>query len=250
MSVLKVFYRSSLLFTVLFTGCLLTVFVHNSQRPGKNLGSRITSWWHRRVAGALGIPVRVYGKPSSDTALYVANHISWFDIMAIGGSAPVRFLSKIEVKHMPVMGWLASRAGTLYIPRGGKKAAELAITTMTSALQQQHHVVLFAEGTTTAGEVKRFHSRLIQSAINADCSIQPVAIRYPSLNGEAAHPAAPFIGDMTMGQSLSRYLGANKLSVELHFLEPISVAGKTRDELAAYAEEKVRAIIERAPAEK
>lgn len=247
---LKVFYRSTLLITVFFTGCLLTVFVQNSHKPGKNFGSRITSWWHRRVANAFGIPIRVYGTPSTETTLYIANHISWFDIAAIGGSAPVRFLSKVEVKNMPVMGWLASRAGTLYIPRGGKSAAEKAISTMTDALLKQHHVVLFAEGTTTNGEVKRFHSRLVQSAINADCCIQPLAIRYPSMNGEKVHPSAPFVGDMTMAESFSRFLSASDLEVELHFLEPISVSGKNRGELASYAEEKVRAAIEHAQAAK
>lgn len=144
------------------------------------------------------------------------------------------------------MGWLASRAGTLYIPRGGRTAAEQAISTMADALQNQHHVVLFAEGTTTNGEVKRFHSRLIQSAIDAQCNIQPIAIRYPSVSGNRVHPSAPFIGDMTMGQSLSQYLAAKDMVTELHFLEPIQVTGRTRDELASYAENKVRAVIEHA----
>lgn len=241
---LRVLYRSTLLSTVFITGCLLTVFFQNSHKPGKNIGSNITSWWHRRVANALGIKIRIHGTPSNDVTLYIANHISWFDISAVGSIIPVRFLSKIEVKHMPVMGWLASRAGTLYIPRGGKTAAEEAINTMTEALLKNHHVVLFAEGTTTNGEVRRFHSRLVQCAIDAGCTIQPLAIRYPSDNGEAVHPSALFTGDTTLGQSLARFMTTKNMVAEIHFLEPVHAHGKSRDELASYAEEKVRAVIE------
>ena len=147
---------------------------------------------------------------------------------------------------MPIMGWLASRAGTLYISRGGKTASLQAIQTMTAALKQNQNVILFAEGKTTDGNMKRFHSRLIQSAIDAGCDIQPIAIRYPH-HKEPTHPAAPYFGDMAMIDSLSNILSAKTLRAELHFLDVISTTGKSRDELAREAEEKVRAVIENAP---
>jgi 1-acyl-sn-glycerol-3-phosphate acyltransferase len=244
MTALRIFYRSTFLCVVMVTGCLITIFFQKGAMPRQGLSSKITCWWHRRLANAFGIPVRVFGTPSDKATLFVANHISWFDISAIGSILPVRFLAKIEVKHMPVMGWLASRAGTLYIPRGGKTAADTANETMANALQQDHHVVLFAEGTTGDGNIKRFHSRLIQSAITAGSTLQPIAIRYPSNNQNNVHPAALFVGDTTMGQSVTKIMSTSDLVVEIHFLEPVEVTNKNRDELAAYAEDKVRSVIE------
>ena len=246
MPALRIFYRSTLLSVVLITGSLLTIFFQKGTMPRQGLSSKITCWWHRRLGNAFGIPVRVFGTPSDKATLFVANHISWFDINAIGGILPVRFLAKIEVKHMPVMGWLASRAGTLYIPRGGKAAADTANNTMANALLQDHHVVLFAEGTTGDGNIRRFHSRLIQSAITAGSVIQPIAVRYPCNNKNNTHPAALFVGDTTMGQSVKKIMSAPDLVVEIHFLEPVEVTNKNRNELAAYAEEKVRSVIENA----
>jgi 1-acyl-sn-glycerol-3-phosphate acyltransferase len=244
MSALRIIYRSTFLCLVLVTGCVLTAFFQKGTMPRQGLNSKFTCWWHRRLANAIGIPVRSFGTPSDKATLFVANHISWFDINAIGGILPVRFLSKLEVKHIPVVGWLASRAGTLYIPRGGRTAAEDANNIMADVLKQDHHVVLFAEGTTGDGNIKRFHSRLIQSAITAGCIVQPVAVRYPYNNENDVHPAALFVGDTTMGQSVSRIMSAPDLVAEIHFLEPIEVDNKNRDELAAYAEQQIRSVIE------
>ena len=239
----RIIYRSTFLFTVIITGCLLTVFFQKGHMPRQSLAAKITCWWHQKIAQSLGIPIQAFGTPNKRPTLFIANHISWFDIHAIGGLLAVRFLSKAEVKKMPIMGWLASRAGTLYISRGGKTASLQAIQTMADALTQDQNVILFAEGTTTNGNIKRFHSRLIQSAIDAGCDIQPIAIRYPH-HEELAHPAAQFIGDTSLGKSISNILQAKTLSTEVHFLDVIPTGEKSRDELAREAEQKVRAVIE------
>ncbi|MCW8922936.1 MAG: 1-acyl-sn-glycerol-3-phosphate acyltransferase [Gammaproteobacteria bacterium] len=240
----RIIYRSTFLFTVIIAGCLFTPFFQKGHMPRQSLSAKITCWWHKKMGQALGIPVQVFGSPDNRPTLFIANHISWFDIHAIGGILAVRFLSKAEVAKMPIMGWLASRAGTLYISRGGKTASQQAIQTMVDALKQDQNVILFAEGTTTDGNIKHFHSRLIQSAIDAGCNIQPIAIRYPH-HKQLAHPAAHFIGDMSLGESLANILRAKTLSAEIHFLDVISTGDKSRGELAREAEGMVRGVVEK-----
>ena len=247
MSILKVsrvIYRSTFLCSVIIAGCVFTPFLQKGHMPRKSLSAKVTCLWHKKMAQALGIPIQIFGSPDNRPTLFIANHISWFDIHAIGSTLAVRFLSKVEVGKMPIMGWLASRAGTLYISRGGKTASQQAIQTMVDALQQDQNVILFAEGTTTDGNIKRFHSRLIQSAIDAGCNIQPIAIRYPH-HEQLAHPAAHFIGDMSLGESLANILRAKTLSAEIHFLDVISTDERSRDELAREAEGVVRGVVEK-----
>ena len=86
---------------------------------------------------------------------------------------------------------------------------------------------------------------MIQSAIDAVFHIHPIAILYPHYK-ERTHLAAPYFGDMAMINSLSNILSAKTLRAEVHFLDVISTTGKSRDELAREAEEKVRAVIENA----
>ncbi len=251
MNWLRSVYRGVLVCAALFAGILTMIFFPlrtngNHANAGLGLSGQCTRLWHRAMTRAFGVPVRVYGEPATRTTLFVANHISWFDISALGSVLPVRFLSKDEVRTIPVIGWLANRAGTLYIPRGGRHASKRATRTMIGALQQNHHVALFPEGTTGSGKIKRFHSRLLQSAIEADCLMQPVAIHYPSCNGEIMHPDALFIGDTSMAESVKKFLRSKALKVEIHFLPAINTTGKSRDELASYAENEIRKVIERA----
>ena len=239
----RIIYRSTFLFTVIITGCLLTVFFQKGHMPRRSLNAKITSWWHKRVLNALGIKLSIHGTPVNDTTLFVANHLSWLDIHLIGSHLPVRFLSKAEVEQWPVLGWLASKAGTLYIPRGNKAASKKANNIMQQTLQDEQHVVLFPEATTSDGNIKRFHSRLMQSAIDAECLVQPVAIRYPDEKGNM-HEAALFIDDMSFMQSIKNIISTKGVVAELFFLEPVDSRNKTRDELARYAEERVKGLFD------
>jgi len=244
MSKIRIGYRLVLLSLVISTGSILTVLFQRGTLPPKGIQSYITRWWHRSVAKSLGIPVRVYGTPRKEATLFISNHVSTFDIAALGSVLPVRFLSKIEVKNWPLMGWLATRAGTLYIERGGREAAIKTNKLMAEALSLKHNVVLFAEGTTTDGNVKKFHSRLMQSAVDSGAYIQPVAIRYPDPGGSLVHPAALHIDDMSFSDSTRRMLSAPQLEVEIYFGEAVSAENRSRDELARHAEAEVRRLLD------
>jgi len=150
------------------------------------------------------------------------NHISWFDIPVLASQQPLPFLSKAEVKTWPLIGWLADRAGTLFIQRGRHGAAQKSLEEITNCLRTGGSVVIFPEGTTTDGRnVKKFHGRLLQAAIDAQVKIQPIALRYPHKQG--VNPGVPFIGEMTFMDSLLGMTRANPLDVELHFLPPIDI---------------------------
>lgn len=239
MSLPRMIYRSGLLLIVISTGCLLTVLFQRNTMSRQGIASRITCWWHRRIIKTFNIKLKVHGQATGDATLFVANHLSWLDIHVIGSQLPVRFLSKAEVQNWPVFGWLASKAGTLYIPRGGKNAAAKANQIMQQALSKKQHVMLFPESTTSNGEIKRFHSRLMQSAIDAQCLLQPVAIHYPDPD-RRVHNAVLYIDDTTFMQSVKNVLAAKNIVAELHFLEPINAGNKSRDELARHAEQQVR----------
>ncbi len=156
-------------------------------------------------------------------------------------------MSKHEVKSIPVIGWLATRAGTLYIKRGCKDSASDASSEITATLNQQHNSIVFAEGTTTDGHIKKFHSRMIQSAIDAPAMVQPVAIFYPVRNPESnkieINPVTLFLAGTSAGESFDLIARAPSIDVEVHFLQPIHSKNKTRDEIAQHAFDEVVATI-------
>ena len=135
----------------------------------------------------------------------MANHVSWLDIAAIHAVAPqARFVSKADVLAWPLLGWLISGAGTLFIERERKRDALRVVHQVAEALQAGDTVAVFPEGTTGDGAtLLPFHANLLQAAIATGTPVQCVALRY----SDPAHrfsPAVQFLGETTLLQSVWR----------------------------------------------
>jgi hypothetical protein len=71
-------------------------------------------------------------------------------------------------KHWPLIGTLATGAGTLYIERESRRDAMRVVHHMAEALQAGDILAVFPEGTTSDGiSLLPFHANLIQAAISA-----------------------------------------------------------------------------------
>jgi len=243
MSALRKLYRTILLGLLLTIGIILTVIFLRNSVPARGLSSTIITTWLGLATRIFGIKIKTYGTALTEQTLFVANHLSWLDTLILGSLVPVHFLSKHEVKDMPVLGWLATRGGTLYIHRGKRESASEASSEITAVLNQNHNSLIFAEGTTSDGHIKKFHSRMMQSAIDAHAMVQPVAIFFPLPNPERGrtelNPVTLFIGDMSIGESFDLVARAPGIDAEVHFLKPISSKGKTRNEISQHAYEEV-----------
>jgi len=199
---------------------------------------RWTSWFMARLSAALPFRVTVSGKLPSQPTLWVSNHVSWTDIPLLGMLAPLSFLSKAEVRTWPVAGWLALKAGTLFIRRGSGDS-KLIQKQIGQHLLGHHSLVIFPEGTTTDGRsLRTFHGRLLSSAIETGVPLQPVAIKY--VRAGKPDPIAPFIGDDDLLSHLRR-LFANEVSeVHIQLLPTIAPQGKERAALAFEAQQAVQ----------
>jgi len=199
---------------------------------------RWSRFFMQRLSNALPFRVTVHGTLPTQPTLWVSNHVSWTDIALLGQLAPLSFLSKAEVRTWPIAGWLALKAGTLFIRRGSGDS-QLIRRQMTQHLRGNSSLMIFPEGTTTDGRgLRTFHGRLLASAVETEIPLQPVAIRYLR-NGEL-DPLAPFIGEDDLLSHLMRLFSHDVGEVEIHLLTPIPSAGMERAALAFQAQEAVR----------
>ncbi|MDD1015325.1 lysophospholipid acyltransferase family protein [Pseudomonas rubra] len=190
------------------------------------------------LSNALPFKVRVVGKLPQQPMLWVSNHVSWTDIPLLGRLAPLSFLSKAEVRTWPVAGWLALKAGTLFIRRGGNDS-QLLRKQISQHLQQDCALLIFPEGTTTDGRsLRTFHGRLLASAIDTQTPLQPVALRY--LRNGQSDSIAPFIGDDDLLSHLFRLFANDCAEVEIHLLAPIASTGEERAALAFKAQHAIQ----------
>jgi 1-acyl-sn-glycerol-3-phosphate acyltransferase len=192
-------------------------------------------WWSAKLVHMVGLELVASGQPRHGATLLVANHISWLDIAAVHAVAPqARFVSKADVLAWPLLGWLIQGAGTLFIERERKRDALRVLHQVAEALTAGDTVAVFPEGTTGDGEtLLPFHANLLQSAIATGTPVQCVAIRY----SDPAHrfsPAAQFLGETTLLQSVWRMLSASGLRVHVDLLLPQGARHADRRALAEY----------------
>lgn len=171
------------------------------------------------AARSVGVRVTKDGIPLSRDVFFVANHVSWIDILALGGATGTAFISHDGVAGWPIVGWLAKQNNTIFVARADRHAVRDQISSLHRALARHQPVALFPEGTTSDGAgLLPFKPALLAGLMPPprDLHIQPVWIDYGATTADIA-----WHGDEGAGANASRILARKgTLPVTLHFLDP------------------------------
>lgn len=204
---------------------------------------RIVGLWSRRMLRALGLTLTTSGTPQTGAVLFVANHVSWLDILAVDSVQPARFVSKADVRQWPLLGWLVACGGTLFIERERKRDALRVVHLVAEALKDGERVAVFPEGTTSTGHaLLPFHANLLQAAISSQAPVQPIALRYSDAH-HAFSEAVAFVGDTTIVQSLWWVVMADELRVHVNLLPPVASVGLDRRALSDQLHSSIEAML-------
>jgi len=203
--------------------------------------------WCQQLLRMLKVDARVHwrhdgGLPGN--VLIVANHISWLDIFVLNALQPARFIAKADLRRMPLVGRLIANVGTLFIERERRRDTHTVNRHTVDALVRGDLVVVFPEGTTSDGTgLLKFHSSLLQSIVDAEGHMQPIAIRYRTPADE--HCAAPaYVGELSLAGSFWRVTGERGFVAELHLMPPVPAQARHRRDLSRAAEEAIRKALE------
>lgn len=148
--------------------------------------------WARGMLWVFGIRRVCRGRLPAGAHLVVANHISWMDIVLLHALWPMWLVAKAEIRGWPLIGGLASLAGTLFIERGSEESRRRVSRRMAALLKRGDSVGIFPEaGISDEAGVGRFHPRLFAPAIRVGVPVVPVALRY-TRNGQDLHDAVVF----------------------------------------------------------
>ncbi len=154
--------------------------------------------WSRGICRILSVTVRVLDPLPAQSTFVVANHLSYLDIAVLGGLLPVSFVSRADVAGWPLIGPLARWFDTVFIEREKKRALPEVNRTIVDLLASGGSIVLFAEGTSSAGErVLPFRSPLLAPPCDAGIPVQAACLSYRTGPGDpAARAAVCWWGDM------------------------------------------------------
>lgn len=186
--------------------------------------------WAMQLLHIWGIDLEVRGRPvMQGPALLVCNHISWLDILVIHATRHCRFVSKSELRDWPMLGTLATGGGTLYIERAQRKDAMRMVKDMAQSLKNGEVLAVFPEGTTGDGVgILPFHANLIQSAIDGDAPVQPLALQFIDSQTNTLSMAARYIDDDTLLGSVWSTLNARHLKAIVNFGDLQTANGRDR----------------------
>lgn len=186
-------------------------------------------WLHRFCARAMremGIEIGVTGEFPEHGAV-ISNHLSYVDIVVFAALHPCVFVAKAEMQRWPVVGWMTTMSGTVYVARGHGGSAMKARKGMQAAVDAGLPVVFFPEGTTTNGShLLKFHSGLLAQVIETGSPVTAAYLRYRLVeeNGPDVSVANDvcYWGDRNMLAHIFKFLGLSGVRVEVRFAaEPI-----------------------------
>jgi len=207
---------------------------------GRARRDRAVRGWFRAVVASTGVRLVVTGAPSpTDDALsaggavlVTANHLSWLDIPAILAVQPMRVVAKSDVRGWPVLGYLAARAGSIFIDRRRLRRLPLTVAEIAAALRGGESVLVFPEGSTWCGrESGRFRPATMQSAIDAAVPVRPLTLSYLVGDGSLT-TAAAWVGDDTLLASVWRIARSRGLRARIEVKPLVETSSRTRRQVA------------------
>lgn len=139
--------------------------------------------WARVLLRAAGVRVVIENEASIDPdvpQILVANHVSWFDVLALAAYTPGRyvFVAKKEVRKVPLFGRAVEGCGHIYIDRKDHQRALTSMEDVKKALEKERPtIIMFPEGTRSeTGELQRFKKGAFVLAIQTGAEIVPTGI--------------------------------------------------------------------------
>lgn len=236
---------------ILLAGASLFIVV--TQRPALALRLKASAWlpglYLRMCRRILGMTVRVHGEAlAAGPVLYVANHISYLDVAALGSVVDASFISRADVRDWPIFGYLSRLQRTIYIERQPRYARQQ-MAELTARLGAGDCLVLFPEGTSSDGtNILPFKSTLFGVAAlqvaGKTVPVQPISIAYTRLDGvplgRLLRPIYAWYGDMDFAPHFWHLLGFGRLQVDITIHDPVSLDQfKSRKELARHCERTI-----------
>jgi 1-acyl-sn-glycerol-3-phosphate acyltransferase len=177
--------------------------------------------WSVVLLRICGVSVTQSGTPvTQGPVLFVVNHVSWLDIFILNCARATAFVAKSEIRHWPLVGWLAHGADTIFIERASRHAVHKVGVAMQEHFERGQSVGLFPEGTTSGGDrLLPFYANLFEPARKAGAVIQPVVLKYYH-HGRRSDFAA-FVGEQTLLHNMWCVLGSTGTAIEMIFVPVI-----------------------------
>uniref|UniRef100_A0A0G4G8W7 Phospholipid/glycerol acyltransferase domain-containing protein n=1 Tax=Chromera velia CCMP2878 TaxID=1169474 RepID=A0A0G4G8W7_9ALVE len=176
-----VFLWAAFWYPLLICAFLVSEGVNDKKR---SLVDMVVAVWSRFCLWNATLNPKVEGlenlpKDKSEPLLIVANHSSFLDIPVLSAFLPIRFkyISKVEVLSIPLLGWAMQMARHVAIHRGDRRSSLKTFRETVNLLKEGASVCAFAEETRSRdGRVRKFKPGTLKMAEKAGVRVLPVSL--------------------------------------------------------------------------
>lgn len=178
----------------------------------RSIYARCIMGWARSINFAAGVEVVVHGTErmtNPDGAVFVSNHVSWFDIFALASVVPwSSFVAKSELRRIPLFGFAAEAAGIVFVDRENRKQAFASYEVAAREVRRGRAIIVCPEGT----RGRDYHLRPFKKG--------------PFVLAIAAQtPVIPTVVHGTIEVMPKGTFRIRSGRIDVHFLEPIATTG-------------------------
>jgi 1-acyl-sn-glycerol-3-phosphate acyltransferase len=183
------------------------------RQPAYAFRGRVLRAWARALIRVLGVRVTVSGTPPASPFFLVSNHLGYLDVVVLGSQVPCVFVARGDLAEWPVAGRLCRSAGTVFIDRENKRDIPRAIGRIADALADGAGVIVFPEGTSSAGAgVLPFRPSLLDVPARDGIPVSWAAVSYERTPGEPPpHLSVCWWGGMPFGPHARALLGLREI---------------------------------------
>jgi len=175
--------RTLFFYLIFFPWTLIATFLALLISPfGSEKMHFIIRFWGRSCLFLAGLKVQIQGVkniPHTNSAIYVSNHQSNFDIPIIFAGLPIQFrwLAKQEMFRIPLFGLAMKLGGLIPIDRSNRRTTMHSIIAAAQRIKEGTSVVIFPEGTRTPdGQLQEFKKGALLIAAKAQVPVVPIVI--------------------------------------------------------------------------
>ncbi len=177
----SVFNMAVLVGSVVYWGTALLLVWLFTRSTEKCYG--VVTAWGRNLTHLTGVVVRSVNRDRVDFTrayLVMSNHRSHADIPVLLTAipAPVSFVAKKELKHIPFMGWAMQIVGMIFIDRRNPTAAIESMKDAGRLIEQGTNILIFPEGTRSEDgkSMRPLKKGGFHMALESGAPILPVAV--------------------------------------------------------------------------
>lgn len=193
--------------------------VHTRGEYTVQAGARLLQATSRKLCQIHGIDADISGRVPEGPCVFVANHLGYLDPLILSAIMPVLPIAKRELSEWPVLGEGMQHVGVIFVDRANPMSGAQALRRARRVLKAGMSILVFPEGTTTAGDsVLPFKRGIFGIAHLAGVSVVPVALRFEDAR-------SCWLDDDGFVSHYLKMTSRRRNRIRVHFGDPLSMSG-------------------------